>query len=246
MQSNPPVTPATSGRATTNAGAAHIDRTQVAAPQVYKYLHRQIVSGALRPGQALSENEVAEQLGVSRTPVREAFIRLASEDLLRVYPQVGTRVAAISLDAVGDNQFLRESIECRTVAAAARHATAAHKVDLQRMIDRQRECVRAQDGKGFFALDEEMHQYLLEMSGRPRLWRVLSDAKSQLDRVRHLSLEDPHWLRKVFREHELIVRRVLANDEAGAVEAMQKHLRSVFDAVQKIAAANREYFSDAE
>jgi DNA-binding GntR family transcriptional regulator len=229
-----------------SSATAHIDRTQVAAPQVYRYLHRQIVTGALRPGQALSENEVAEQLGVSRTPVREAFIRLASEELLRVYPQVGTRVAAISLAAVGDNQFLRESIECRTVAAAAQHATAAHRVELQRMIDRQRECVRAQDGKGFFALDEEMHQYLLEMSGRPRLWRVLSDAKSQLDRVRHLSLEDPSWLRKVFREHELIVRRVLANDEAGAVEAMQTHLRSVFDAVQKIAAANRDYFSDDE
>jgi DNA-binding GntR family transcriptional regulator len=225
---------------------AHINRKQVAAPQVYRHLHRQIVTGALRPGQALSENEVAEQLGVSRTPVREAFIRLASENLLRVYPQVGTRVSPISLAAVGDNQFLRESIECRTVATAARHATAAHRVDLQRMIDRQRECVRAQDGKGFFALDEEMHQYLLEMSGRPRLWRVLSDAKSQLDRVRHLSLEDPHWLRKVFREHELIVRRVLANDEVGAVEAMQIHLRSVFDAVQKIAAANQDYFSDDE
>ena len=91
-----------------------------------------------------------------------------------------------------------------------------------------------------------MHQYLLGMGQRQRLWRVLSDAKSQLDRVRHLSLEDPHWLRKVFKEHEVIVRRVLANDEAGAVEAMQTHLRSVFDAVQKIAAANHEYFSDED
>jgi DNA-binding GntR family transcriptional regulator len=229
-----------------SSDVAHIDRKQMAAPQVYRHLHGQIVTGALRPGQALSENGVAEQLGVSRTPVREAFIRLASENLLRVYPQVGTQVSPISLAAVGDNQFLRESIECRTVAVAARHATAAHRVELQRMIDRQRECVRAQDGKGFFVLDEEMHQYLLGMSGRPRLWRVLSDAKSQLDRVRHLSLEDPHWLRKVFREHELIVRRVLANDEAGAVEAMQAHLRSVFQAVQKIAAANQDYFSDDE
>jgi GntR family transcriptional regulator, rspAB operon transcriptional repressor len=89
-------------------------------------------------------------------------------------------------------------------------------------------------------------EYLLGMGERQRLWRVLSDAKSQLDRVRHLSLEDPHWLRKVFKEHEVLVRRVLANDEARAVEAMQTHLRSVFDAVQKIAAANHEYFSDED
>jgi GntR family transcriptional regulator, rspAB operon transcriptional repressor len=89
-------------------------------------------------------------------------------------------------------------------------------------------------------------EYLLGMGERQRLWRVLSDAKSQLDRVRHLSLEDPHWLRKVFKEHEVLVRRVLANDEARAVEAMQTHLRSVFDAVQKIAAAHHEYFSDED
>jgi DNA-binding GntR family transcriptional regulator len=163
-----------------------------------------------------------------------------------VFPQVGTRVSSISLAAVGDSQFLRESIECRTIAEAARRATASHRLELQRMIERQRDCVRAQDGKGFFPLDEEMHQYLLGMGQRQRLWRVLSDAKSQLDRVRHLSLEDPHWLRKVFKEHEGIVGRVLANDEAGAVEAMQTHLRSVFDAVQKIAAANHEYFSDED
>lgn len=225
---------------------AHIDRRQMAAPQVYRYLHGQIVSGELLPGHALSENAVAERLSISRTPVREAFIRLADEGLLRVFPQVGTRVSPISLATVGDNQFLRESIECRTVAQAARRATPSDRIELQRMIERQRQCVRAQDGKGFFPLDEEMHQYLLGMGERQRLWRVLSDAKSQLDRVRHLSLEDPHWLRKVFREHELIVRRVLANDEAGAVEAMQAHLRSVFEAVQKIAAANREYFSDED
>ena len=225
---------------------ARIDRRQMAAPQVYRYLHGQIVSGELRPGHALSENAVAEQLNVSRTPVRQAFIRLAHEGLVRVFPQVGTRVSSISLSAVGDSQFLRESIECRTIAEAARRATASHRLELQRMIERQRDCVRAQDGKGFFPLDEEMHQYLLGMGQRQRLWRVLSDAKSQLDRVRHLSLEDPHWLRKVFKEHEGIVRRVLANDEAGAVEAMQTHLRSVFDAVQKIAAANHEYFSDED
>jgi DNA-binding GntR family transcriptional regulator len=238
--------PAPAGVAATSNDAALIDRKQGAAPQVYRHLHRQIVTGVLRPGQALSENEVAGELGVSRTPVREAFIRLAGENLVRVYPQVGTRVSPISLATVADNQFLREAIECRTVGAAARHATPAHRAELQRMIDRQRDCVRARDGKGFFALDEQMHQYLLDMSGRPRLWRVLSDAKSQLDRVRHLSLEDPRWLRKVFREHELIVRRVMANDEAGAVGAMQTHLRSVFDAVQKIAAANQDYFSDDE
>jgi len=90
-----------------------------AAGAAYAWLRQAILAGALPPGSPLSENEVASRLGVSRTPVREAIIRLEGEGLLVVRPQVGTTVAAIDLDAVADGQFLREAVECRAVALAA-------------------------------------------------------------------------------------------------------------------------------
>ncbi len=95
------------------------DRARGASGTAFAWLRDEILSGRLRPGQALSENEIAQRLGVSRTPVREAIIRLESEGLLVVRPQVGTTVAPIDVDAVSDVQFLREAIECRTVGLAA-------------------------------------------------------------------------------------------------------------------------------
>src|SRR5689334_14891947 len=102
---------------------APLDRRVSAATQLYPKLRELIVTAVLRPGEPLSEARVAEQFGVSRTPVREAFKRLAEEGFLRIYPQLGTFVSPIQLDAVADSQFIRETLECRAVVLAAEHMT---------------------------------------------------------------------------------------------------------------------------
>ncbi|MEP7276539.1 MAG: GntR family transcriptional regulator, partial [Betaproteobacteria bacterium] len=106
-------------------------RRRGASGTAFAWLRDEILSGRMRPGQALSENELAQRLGLSRTPIREAIIRLESEGLLTVRPQVGTTVAPIDVEAVADVQFLREAIECRTVALAAKRATAADARELR-------------------------------------------------------------------------------------------------------------------
>ena len=94
--------------------------------QVYDDLHGQIVRGQLRPGDALTETKVGDAYGLSRTPVREVFWRLSEEGFLRVIPQVGTFVAPISVPAVYDAQFVRETLEGRAVADAARAGIDSH------------------------------------------------------------------------------------------------------------------------
>ncbi len=93
--------------------------------RLYARLHDDILSGRLRPGQALSETRLAAQHGISRTPVREVFQRLVKDGLLRVVPQIGSFVAPINLAAVADSQFIREALECHAVADAAERATEA-------------------------------------------------------------------------------------------------------------------------
>jgi DNA-binding GntR family transcriptional regulator len=220
-------------------------RRRGAAGVAYGWLRDAILSGALRPGQALSENEIAQQLGVSRTPVREAIIRLESEGLLTVKPQVATTVAPIDVDAVADVQFLREAVECRTVALAARAPTAADAAELRAQLAAQADAALRGDHAGFVTLDDRMHQKLIAMAGRPRVWRAVEDAKAQLDRVRFLSLEDPAWLATMHRQHEEIVERVLAADAPGAVAAMSQHLRAVFASIETIASRNPEFFRSA-
>src|SRR3954465_11416261 len=95
-----------------------------ARDQVYDRLRASIVTAELEPGRQLSENELAGRLGVSRTPVREALVRLRDDRLVEIVPQLGTFVAPISDRAVGDAQFVREALECAALRAAAPRVTA--------------------------------------------------------------------------------------------------------------------------
>lgn len=209
---------------------------------VYDALRAAVLSGDMRPGEGISETRVAARFGVSRTPVREAFRRLADEGLLRIVPQVGTFVAPIQLSAVSDSQFIRETLECRTVRLAAERAEAADVAALSGLMDRQRAAMAADRHDEFFALDEALHAELIRIAGRPAVWDLLVTVKAQLDRVRVLSLQSAGWATMILAQHEGIVDRVAAHDAAGAEEAMREHLRTVFAAVDDIAQANSHFF----
>ena len=167
-------------------------RRGAAGDGLSRWLRDEILSGRLRPGQALSENEIAQRLGVSRTPVREAIIRLESEGLLAVRPQVGhdggadrrraggRRPVPARGDRMPDGRAGRPPRDARRCPRIAR-ATAATGAGR----------VARGDHAAFVPLDDRMHQKLVAMAGRPRVWRAVEDVKAQLDRVRFLSLEDP-------------------------------------------------------
>lgn len=213
-----------------------------AAGAAYAWLRGEVLSARLLPGQTLSENEIAARLGVSRTPVREAIIRLEGEGLLNVRPQIGTVVAPIDLDAVADGQFVREAIECRTVALAAAQVRPADARTLRALLREQSRAVQRHAQAKFIALDDSLHRHLMTMAGRPRIWQRVEEVKAQLDRVRVLSLEDRGWLDTILAQHERIVRHVLAGEADAATAAMQDHLRAVFASIDAIARERPEYF----
>jgi DNA-binding GntR family transcriptional regulator len=213
--------------------------------RLYDRLHEDILTGRLRPGDALSETRLAEQHGISRTPVREVFQRLAKDSLIRVVPQIGTFVAPINLTAVADSQFIREALECHAVRHAADRGTEAQLRDLRRQLAHQARRIAAGDQLGFFALDEQMHRTIARIAGHPAVWDLIASVKAQLDRVRHLSLEHADWLAMIFRQHEEIVARLAAHDPAGAETAMQRHLRTAFAAIDRIAVEHADFFERA-
>jgi DNA-binding GntR family transcriptional regulator len=214
--------------------------------RLYARLHEEILTGQLRPGQALSETRLAAQHGISRTPVREVIQRLVKDGLLRVVPQTGSYVAPISLAAVRDSQFIREALECHAVARAAELATDTQLRSLHRQLAQQQRRVAIGDQIGFFALDETMHRTILAIAGHASVWDLITSVKAQLDRVRHLSLEDRDWLTMIFAQHEAIVGHVATHDGAAASRAMQQHLRTVFAAIDRIAEAHADFFEETE
>lgn len=222
-----------------------LDRRRGAAGAAYAWLREALLAGRLLPGQTLSENEIARELGVSRTPVREAIIRLENEGFLTVRPQVGTVVAPIDLDAVADGQFMREAVEGRAVALAAARCTADDARALKAQLREQARAAARNDHAAFLVLDDRMHQRLVAMSGRPNVWHAVEDVKAQLDRVRFISLEDPAWLATICAQHEAIVQHVVDRDARRAVAAMTRHLRTVFASMERIARRSPEYFRNA-
>ena len=106
-------------------------------PRLRDALEEDIVAGRLRPGQRLDEAGLAERFGVSRTPIREALLKLAEEGLVDIYPQHGSFVAPIRLTDVYDAQFVRESLECSAISLAAEKIDADQSRQLRAVLDRQ-------------------------------------------------------------------------------------------------------------
>jgi DNA-binding GntR family transcriptional regulator len=210
--------------------------------QVYSVLRDAVVQGTFEPGRRLSENELAEMLGVSRTPIREALVRLADDRLVEIAPQLGTFVSRISETAIADAQFIREALECAAVRLAAGKATREDLAALDGIVTRQREVSARQDFDRFFVLDEEFHGALVTLSGHGIAWSLAQRANGHLDRVRRLSLPQPRYLTEMVAEHELVVEAVRRGDADAAELAMRHHLRMVLSALSAIRDEHPDYF----
>jgi DNA-binding GntR family transcriptional regulator len=211
---------------------------------VYERLREAIVSTALEPGQQISENELAEALGVSRTPVREAVARLRDDQLVEVVPQLGTFVSRVSVAGVDDAQFLREALECSAVRLAAERADSGDVAELGALIKRQEIARDADDPDSFFVLDDELHSTLCELSGRPIAWTVVARANGHLNRVRRLSLAQPSYIAEMIDEHQAVVDAVGRGEPDAAEEALRHHLRMVLSDLPNIRRDHPDYFED--
>ena len=218
-----------------------LDRRQNTAAQAYAQLREWIISGELRPGQSISEPKMAITFGVSRTPIREVFKRLQDEKLLDIFPQKGTVVSPIDIALVRSNQFIRETLELRTIVLAATLASPQDIALLRTQMEAQKQLVEDGNHRQFFAADDYFHETLIGIAGQPAVWKTIEDAKAQIDRVRHLSLEDPEWLRRIYAEHRAITESIAHHDAVQAVAAMQAHLHTVFAAIDKIALAHPHF-----
>lgn len=215
---------------------------QAASDQVYLALRAGIVSAELAPGRKLSENELADRLGVSRTPVREALVRLRDERLVAIVPQLGTFVTLISEDGVADAAFVREALECAAARLAAARARPDALADLQANLAAQHRARDAEDFETFDRLDDELHHRLAELSGHEIAWVLARRANGHLDRVRRLSLPEPGYLAQMVAEHTDLVAAVAAGDPDAAEARMRHHLRMVLGWLPALRVAHPEYF----
>ncbi|WP_299813436.1 GntR family transcriptional regulator [uncultured Jannaschia sp.] len=221
-----------------------INRAAPIVPQLHIILRERIIRNDLRPGDRLSEADIARRYGISRQPVREAFIRLALEGLITIRPQRGTSVARIALASVHDARFLREAIEADIVRLLAEDPAPATVVELRRLIDRQ-QAIEASDAPGFIAADDAFHRALADGAGKAGIWARVQGLKAQMDRVRFLSfaqLPAP----KLVAQHVLIVEAIAAGDPDSAERAARLHLRAILQDLPRIVSAHPQSFDAPE
>ncbi len=210
--------------------------------RIHELLRERIANVELLPGAALSEKEISESYGVSRTPVREALLRLADERLVDIFPQRGTFVSRIRLDSVRDGMVIRQALERASVREAALRATADDIADLRLRLERQRTSNRVADFTTFHSEDEGFHQKIASIAGHPNLWRVVRQEKVQIDRCRVLHLPISGRRDDVIGEHVAIVDALERNDPDAAERAMYAHLAGVFPGVDELLAKHPDYF----
>jgi GntR family transcriptional regulator, rspAB operon transcriptional repressor len=186
------------------------------------------------PSEGLSEKELSTELGVSRTPVREALIRLANEGLVDILPQRGSFVAPIRLRDVEEAQFIRESLEVAVVRRLAERPPVRLLANLKVSLARQEAAVASDDRDLFLEFDEAFHRGLSEEAGLPKCWRVIQSVKLQMDRVRYLSLPDPGHLEVLLSQHRAITAAVEAANPDEAARAMSVHLQEVLRTARKL------------
>jgi DNA-binding GntR family transcriptional regulator len=219
-------------------------RGMTASARIQQALRDQIVTMRLKPGTVLSEKELSLTFGVSRTPLREALLRLAEERLVDIFPQMGTFVSRISLPAVRDAMVIRQALERVTAREAAMRAEPADVARLRRIIADQMRFA----GKKFFAdfheADEALHQAIADIAGYPNVWRVIKREKAQVDRGRLLMLPQLRRRPIVIDQHQAIVDAIAAANADAAETAMDDHLKDVLPSFVEIQREFPDYFDD--
>ena len=219
-------------------------RAATAASRIYSDLRNELVSLQRRPGEAISEGDIALSYGVSRTPVREAILKLSDEGLLEIFPQSGIFVSRIPLAALPEAIIIRKALETTTAQMAAEHATASQILNLHSILQRQREANAARDSDAFHQADEAFHATIADIAGYPGIWTLIQQVKVHVDRYRRLTLPQVGRIGRTITEHESILDAIEAHAPDAARSAMEFHLDRLLADISATQSINPEFFDE--
>jgi DNA-binding GntR family transcriptional regulator len=169
---------------------------------------------------------------------------LEDEDLVQIFPQSGTYVSKIKIEAVLESQFIREALECSVARYAARNRNDELLESLSRKLEDYETALNDDEVKLMYEKDEEFHRTLANFCFPNRLWKITNQAKLQMDRVRHLSLAVQERRINVLKEHCWIFQNIADGNEDRAENAMKKHLEYFHHDLKIVQRKHPEYFKE--
>lgn len=203
------------------------DTAAPAADRAYAYTKDRILRGELRGGELLSEGRICGDLGVSRTPVHEAFLRLDAERLLTLSSRKGAVIAPMSAQEARDVLEMREAIESAAATRVAADGVPAARIaaTLDPALDRQRQAIGVDDVDAFVEADDAFHTGVVALSRNALAAHLFGLLRDRQQRLRHQLLTVRHeHLGAAFDDHTRLAALLAAGDAAGYREVLRHHV----------------------
>ena len=224
------------------AQATLVGERRTSVDDVFDHLHEQIVTMELKPGDRISEADIAAQFGVSRQPVRDAFSRLANLNLLLIRPQRATEVRRFSMRQIEKARFVRASVEKEVVLRASERCDALGAAQLDAAILLQDAAIKGGDVAAFGKLDFDFHKTICEIAGADYAFEVIQHEKAKVDRLCVLGHEKEQRLPDLLEDHRAISAAIKGHDASAAIAATMVHLSRLDQTIERITASNANYF----
>lgn len=224
----------------TTATRSRNRRTSV--EEIFDYLEEEIRTLRLRPGDKISEAEIATRFAVSRQPVRDAFSRLEHIELLKIRPQRATEVKRFSLYEIKKARFVRAAVETEVLRRAAAHCSTSNAAQLDECLVHQRAARDKDDSEAFTKLDYDFHKLLCEIAEVDFAFDVISAEKAKVDRLCMLGLSQEQRMPQLVDDHEAIVKAIQIGDVETAIASGMLHLSRLDKTIAAIVETRADYF----
>ena len=192
-----------------------------------------ILDGRFTAGARLRQTDLADQLAISRTPVREALGRLQHEGLVELLPGGGVRVAVLALEEAAELYDLREVLDGLAARLAAQRAAPASFARLEKSLDRMAQCLARNDANQWFGAHVAFHEEIFRASGNARLLALAPLVRLSIQRFHPVLLRTPHRLADADREHRGIHAAIVAGDGERAELLARAHIAGAKEIVVK-------------
>lgn len=228
----------------TATATAETEQPEKQQEQAYETLRDGIVEFTYLPGQRLSAKEIRKQMGLGRTPVREAIVRLQQDGLVTTKPKSGSYVSLINLKNAECAHFLRITIERAVAIDAAAQITDSELEEMAGSIQAQEQSLTAHDQRNFLEADNAMHQAVFAAAGRLTEWDWLTRTSVDLNRFRwlHVKARSVGWT-SILKEHQDYYQALRAHQPLNAAYIIEHHLHVMLDEKEEVLKVFPQYFA---
>lgn len=191
---------------------------------VFNTLRQAILTGELKPGERLMELHLAEKLGVSRTPIREAIHKLELEGLVIMIPRRGAEVAQITEKSMNDVLEVRRALDALCAELACDRITEEELASLKGACDFFEQCVQEGDTRKIAQADVSLHDIIVQATGNKRLVQLINNLSEQMYRYRFEYIKDISQHQRLVDEHRIIYQSIVKKDRETAAAAARTHI----------------------